>query len=205
MSIIVAGYASVGGLTLIVLTSLPFVRHRCYGLFTICHYIGMFAFLIGLAYHTKVAVPWVIASFILFGLEQLLRISKMRMMAAELTPLAGADTTMIKVDGLKEGWRAGQHLILTVPSLAFKIGPRAFGGHPFTIASAPDGTGIVLMAKNVSVVVNPPPGGRSVSHGLANRPRHPHRPGTGLTPSTKWPPALPRAMRRASEVSRRRY
>ncbi len=128
------------------------MRQRCYGIFKICHYIGIFGFLIGLALHVKVAVPWVIASFVLFGLEQLLRVSKMRVAEAELTPFLGAKTTLIKVDGLREGWRAGQHVILTVPSLVSKIGPHALEGHPFTIASAPDGTGIILMAKNVSMM-----------------------------------------------------
>jgi predicted ferric reductase len=149
---VVAGYASTLALFILVLTSLPFIRNRFYAVFKVCHFIGIFGFLIGLALHIKQAVPWVIASFVLYGVEQLLRVVKLRYVEASLVALQGADTTMITVDSVKSGWRAGQHVVLRVPGLASKVGPQAMEGHPFTIASAPDANGLVLMAKNVGAV-----------------------------------------------------
>lgn len=46
---------------------------------------------------------------------------------------------------LRSGWRAGQHVRIRIPALGLRLG---YEGHPFTIASAPDTEGLVLMCKN---------------------------------------------------------
>lgn len=58
---------------------------------------------------------------------------------------------MVSVAGVREGWRAGQHVILRVPKLG---GLGGVEGHEFTIASAPDADGLTLIIKNVSTSVS---------------------------------------------------
>lgn len=50
-----AGYV---GLLLLVLTSLPWIRRGLHGLFKICHVIGVIAFLIGMAWHVPIGMPY---------------------------------------------------------------------------------------------------------------------------------------------------
>ena len=66
---------------------------------------------------------------------------KTRITTAELCALSN-DTTLVTMPSLNTGWRAGQHVRIRVP----KLGPEA---HPFTIASAPNGEGMILLCKAV--------------------------------------------------------
>jgi NAD(P)H-flavin reductase len=70
--------------------------------------------------------------------------TKTRLAHAEFTILPGSQTTLVSISALRSGWRPGQHVRIRVPSLGMRHG---FEGHPFTIASAPDGEGMVLMCK----------------------------------------------------------
>lgn len=70
--------------------------------------------------------------------------TKTRLAHGEFVALRDSHTTVVTIPSLQSGWRAGQHVRLRVPSLPFPLNLQA---HPFTIASAPDGEGIVLMCK----------------------------------------------------------
>lgn len=65
---------------------------------------------------------------------------------AEIVALPDSQTTVITIPALRDGWRAGQHVRIRIPALGMTYGLQA---HPFTIASAPNGEGMVLMCKVV--------------------------------------------------------
>ncbi|KAK8846510.1 hypothetical protein IAR55_005596 [Kwoniella newhampshirensis] len=71
-------------------------------------------------------------------------IFKTRLATARIVALPGADTTLITIPELRSGWRPGQHVRIRVPAFGLV---RGFESHPFTIASAPNGEGLVLMCK----------------------------------------------------------
>ncbi|WRT68624.1 uncharacterized protein IL334_005602 [Kwoniella shivajii] len=131
-------------LVLIVITSLPWVRKAWHGIFEICHFVGIAGLLVGLALHVPVAIPFCIAAAIIYLISILCSLTKTRLAHAELHALPGAATTVVTIPALRSGWRAGQHVRIRIPAL----GPsKGFESHPFTIASAPDGEGLVLMCK----------------------------------------------------------
>jgi ferric-chelate reductase len=69
---------------------------------------------------------------------------KTRRATAELVVILASHSTIITVPSIKTGWRAGQHVKLRVPGLGF---PRSLESHPFSIASGPNGDGLVLICK----------------------------------------------------------
>ncbi|OCF32667.1 hypothetical protein I316_05588 [Kwoniella heveanensis BCC8398] len=140
------GILSYFALVLIVITSLPQVRKTWHGFFEMCHFIGIIGTVLGLALHVPVAVPFCIASLVVYALSIFCSLTKTRFAHAELHALPGAATTVITFPSIQSGWRAGQHVRIRIPALGIRHG---LEGHPFTIASAPDGEGLVLMAKNV--------------------------------------------------------
>jgi hypothetical protein len=144
---IICGYIAVGALAMITLTSLPWIRQMAYGFFLTCHITGLALFLVGLALHVPEAVPYCLAGACLYGADVLIRVTRTRIATASLQAVPGCDSTMVSVAGLREGWRAGQHVILRVPKLG---GLGGIEGHEFTIASAPDADGLTLIVKNVS-------------------------------------------------------
>lgn len=144
--IMIHGYIAFGGTCLLVVSSLPVFRRVMYGTFQNCHFIGVVALLVGLGLHVPVAKPWMIASAAIYAFSMVMSACKTRFARAELVALGGCTTTLITIPELTTGWRAGQHVRLRV----FGIGmSRVFEAHPFTIASAPDSGGLVLMAKAV--------------------------------------------------------
>ncbi|WVW85386.1 hypothetical protein I302_107424 [Kwoniella bestiolae CBS 10118] len=138
------GIMSYFALVLIVITSLPWVRKACHGIFEICHFIGMVGMLLGLALHVPETVPFCVAAGVIYAVSIFCSLTKTRIAHAELQALPGAGTTVITLPALRTGWRAGQHVRIRVPALGFR---KAFESHPFTIASAPNGDGLVLMCK----------------------------------------------------------
>lgn len=146
-------------LLLLAITSLPWIRKRWFTLFEACHTIGIALFIAGTAMHVKVAQPWwyvpirspdlvaddcSIASAGVFGLSMLLSALKTKIVRAELLALPSSASTVITVPSLRSGWRAGQHVRVRIPALGLRLG---YEGHPFTISSAPNGEGLVLMCK----------------------------------------------------------
>lgn len=140
----VTGIVAFAGVTLTAVTSLPAFRRYTYGMFKISHYIGILMLLAGLGAHVDEAVPWCLAAGGLYALSIVTSFFKSRFAHAELVALGGCTTTLITIPDITTGWRAGQHVRLRVFGLGLK---NAFEAHPFTIASAPDCGGMVLMAK----------------------------------------------------------
>ncbi len=93
-------------------------------------------------YHSLIHLS--VSALVIYALSLIASLTKTRLAHAELFTLPGASTTVITIPNLRSGWRAGQHVRLRVPALGVPCG---FEGHPFTIASAPDGEGMVLMCK----------------------------------------------------------
>ncbi|WWC90475.1 uncharacterized protein L201_005411 [Kwoniella dendrophila CBS 6074] len=131
-------------LVLIVITSLPWVRKAWHGVFEICHFVGIVGLLVGLALHVPVAIPFCVAGMVIYLISIFCSVTKTRIAHAELQALPGAGMTIVTLPGLRTGWRAGQHVRIRIPALGFR---KAFESHPFTIASAPNGDGLVLMCK----------------------------------------------------------
>lgn len=126
------GVASIGGLGLIVLTSIPYFRRAFYQTFIYCHVVGWLTFVIALTYHAPGTVnPYTIGSIGIYLLDWFIRIALTRFRSATLMSLKGG-MTMIQVHGLSTGWRAGQHVYVRVLN-----GRRGFENHPFTVANAP--------------------------------------------------------------------
>ncbi|WVQ85105.1 hypothetical protein IAT38_007270 [Cryptococcus sp. DSM 104549] len=140
----VMGYLAYAALILIVISSLPWARKAFYGVFKVCHFVGMVGLLVGMAWHVDSAVPYCIASLVIYLISIICSLTKTRLASAELHALQSSETTVITIPALRSGWRAGQHVRIRVPALGLKHG---LEGHPFTIASAPDGEGMVLMVK----------------------------------------------------------
>jgi len=83
-----------------------------------------------------------VASLAIYGFSIVCSIAKTRLAHADLVALS-SDTTIVTIPALRSGWRAGQHVRIRIPAL----GRSGFEAHPFTIASAPDTEGLVLMCK----------------------------------------------------------
>ncbi|KAJ9116922.1 hypothetical protein QFC22_004580 [Naganishia vaughanmartiniae] len=142
---IIWGYVAIASLALLTITSLPFIRRMAHGFFMSCHVVGFTMFLVGLALHISEAVPYCLAGACLYGADILLRASRTRFAEANLQVAPGTDSTIVSVPGLKEGWRAGQHIVVRIPKMG---GLDGIEGHEFTIASAPGAEGLRLIIKN---------------------------------------------------------
>jgi ferric-chelate reductase len=81
----------------------------------------------------------------IYIISMIFTLFKTKVTKAELLALQTASSTVVTIPALRTGWRAGQHVRIRVPALGWRLG---FEGHPFTISSAPDGEGLILMCKN---------------------------------------------------------
>lgn len=59
--------------------------------------------------HVDYARPWVLVSLGLLAFDFMMRLVKMRVVTAVLTPQAG-ETTKVEIQGIRSDWRAGQHV-----------------------------------------------------------------------------------------------
>ncbi|TYJ53159.1 hypothetical protein B9479_006229 [Cryptococcus floricola] len=141
------GWLAFGCFLIIMFTSLPWVRNRCYGIFKAAHIIGFILMLVGLGFHVdrEVSVPITVSSGVVYGVSMICSLTKTRLASAEIVAHPGSDVVTVTIPALKSGWRAGQHVRLRVPATG---GVHFLEGHPFTIASAADSEGAVLMIKN---------------------------------------------------------
>ena len=155
---VLAGLLSWVAIVLIAVTALPRVKDKFYGVFKVCHIAGMMLLLVGMCFHVTVAIPWwwvglsscgnsahaSLSALVIYAISIACSLLKTRLAHAELVALPGSSTTVITIPALKSGWRAGQHVRIRIPALGLPSGLEA---HPLTIASAPDGQGMVLMCK----------------------------------------------------------
>jgi predicted ferric reductase len=111
-------------------------------------HLGFATAMIALGYHQPRSAFYAIIALSIFILDRLLRLFKLNYVQAHLTPFPASSSIMITIPTLRSGWRAGQHVFLTIPSLRTSGGMNWVESHPFTIASASDGQeGVVLIVK----------------------------------------------------------
>lgn len=82
----------------------------------------------------------------IYAKDILLRLFKLRIKKAFLTPMPQCSSTQITIPSITSGWRAGQYVHIRVPALRKMGGVSWVENHPFTIASA-DGGQLILVAK----------------------------------------------------------
>ncbi|OQV07034.1 hypothetical protein CLAIMM_11527 [Cladophialophora immunda] len=143
------GICAVISYYLIYITSVGWFRHLYYETFLVAHIIFQLAALIFLFFHYPTARPYVCTAFAVWAVDRLLwrmTVSSRRFTATLEVPPDG-HTVLVHCDvplyhqgppivgvqtNLHHGWRPGQHVFLTIPSMGFKY---RFQAHPFTIAS----------------------------------------------------------------------
>lgn len=137
----ITGYVAWLAMLLMFFTSLPWFRKRWHGLFKFFHVVGILS-LVMVGLHVAGAMPWVASAIALYGLSIVVSLAKTRYTKAYLVALKDCQMTLVSMPHITTGWRAGQHVRVRVPAL----GVRNFlHSHPFTIASAPDTAGLVLL------------------------------------------------------------
>ncbi|POW21264.1 hypothetical protein PSHT_02589 [Puccinia striiformis] len=149
------GIVSLCTLALLNLMGLRFVRNSLYQVFLVIHICGYVTLIAMLWLHADCARPFLKASIALLVLDNVLKIFKSKVKRATFTAMPGG-LTRIEVQGINDGWRAGQHVFLrvlkgrqifekvnntltfrdiSVPNETDIIYSRQ---HPFTIANAPN-------------------------------------------------------------------
>ncbi|KAF8443885.1 hypothetical protein L210DRAFT_3395367 [Boletus edulis BED1] len=129
--------------------SISFWRRKAYNIFFATHIVCFIAFLPAVYAHERLTLHYVLAAAAAYGLDRILRILKTRVFYARIRPIPDLAVTRIEIPALNAGWRAGQHVRISVLSSAMGLVGWA-EVHPFTIASVtktPEG--LVLMCKNV--------------------------------------------------------
>ncbi|KAL1413752.1 hypothetical protein Q8F55_001534 [Vanrija albida] len=137
----ITGYVAWVAMLLMFFTSLPWFRKRWHGLFKFFHVVGILSLaMVGL--HVAGAMPWVASAIALYALSIGASLAKTRYTKAYLVALKDCQMTLVSMPHLTTGWRAGQHVRVRVPALGLR---NFLHSHPFTIASAPDTAGLVLL------------------------------------------------------------
>lgn len=140
-----AGLAAWIGLIIVTLGSIGPIRIKLYDVFLSSHVIGNLVFMIALHFHMPVVVtPYTLTGLSFYLADLILRSCKMRLRPATITALDD-EMTLIAIQGIDNGWRAGQHVWLRILQ-----GNRSYESHPFTIANAPSspsGSGLLLYAR----------------------------------------------------------
>lgn len=85
-----------------------------------------------------------IASGAIYLVSIIFTLTKTKIVRAEILALPSSTSTVITIPSIRSGWRAGQHVRIRIPALGMRLG---YEGHPFTISSAPETEGLVLMCK----------------------------------------------------------
>ena len=92
-------------------------------------------------------VPFVLASVGIYALDALVKLIKSHYALATLEYIPELSTTRVTIPSLSSGWRAGQHVRLSVVCSEMGVGS-VLESHPFTIASpSDDEDGLVLLVK----------------------------------------------------------
>ncbi|KAG6376754.1 hypothetical protein JVT61DRAFT_1775 [Boletus reticuloceps] len=129
--------------------SFSFWRRKAYNIFFVTHVVCFITFLPAVYAHEQLTLHYILAAAAAYGLDRILRILKTRVFYARIRPIPDLAVTRIEIPALNAGWRAGQHVRISVLSSAMGLVGWA-EVHPFTIASVtktPEG--LVLMCKNV--------------------------------------------------------
>lgn len=88
-----------------------------------------------IAAHKPSTIPYIGAAVAFYAFDRVARVLKTRYTVARLRAIPELNTTHIEIPSLNAGWRAGQHVRLTVMSRGMGL-LGCTETHPFTIASA---------------------------------------------------------------------
>lgn len=119
-------------LALLNLMGARFFRNCLYQVFLAIHILGYLTLIAILWLHSEHTRPFLKASIAFLAFDNLLKILKSKFKRATFTAMPGG-LTRIQVQGVNDGWRAGQHVFIRVLK-----GRQIFEKHPFTIANAPN-------------------------------------------------------------------
>ncbi|KAF8340632.1 uncharacterized protein EI90DRAFT_3117135 [Cantharellus anzutake] len=138
---------SYSGFCLIFFASIDTVRRQWWHIFKVCHHFGVFLFIVGLNYHSKLLRPWVLYSVLIIFVATVSRILTSRLHIAYLTPLPSSKSTIIHLPSIRSGWIPGQHVRIRVLTGGMGL-TQVWEGHPFTLSTAPQhGEGAKLVVK----------------------------------------------------------
>lgn len=87
-----------------------------------------------------------VAAVVIYAISMIQTATKTRFVHAEILTLPDSGITGVFVPALRTGWRPGQHVRIRIPAIGLRQG---WESHPFTICSAPDGEGLVLLCKKL--------------------------------------------------------
>lgn len=143
------GTVATGAMGLLALCSLPAVRRWSYTFFYHSHWVGFSILLVATCFHVPAAIPYTLACIGLYTVDHVVRVVKSHYLTASLEYVPELNATRVCIPTLRKGWRAGQHVRLTVVSTGMGLAA-ATESHPFTIAGPTgDRDGIVLYCKAV--------------------------------------------------------
>jgi len=126
------GLVSLCILALLNLMGARFFRNCLYQVFLTIHVLGYITLIALLWLHSVHTRPFLKASIAFLVFDNLLKILKSKFKRATFTAMPGG-LTRIQIQGVNDGWRAGQHVFIRVLK-----GRQIFEKHPFTIANAPN-------------------------------------------------------------------
>lgn len=163
------GIATLVGVELLFIGSLPYVRNQMYTLFMFSHITGIAMLLacvssialrrvtymltvtiLQLCFHQSSARYFVFGALGVYALDHIIRFLKTRITTAKIAIIPELSMTKVHIPVYKAGWRAGQHIRLRVISKEFGLLGWTIA-HPFTVASASDTEGIVLLVKKAGM------------------------------------------------------
>ncbi|KAH9816783.1 ferric reductase like transmembrane component-domain-containing protein [Melampsora americana] len=146
------GIMSLCFLFLLSLPSLSFFRHLpIFGwkIFKSLHVIGFIGFIIGINMHTTYAWRWTVGVIVIYAVDVTSRTIRYRFKTVQIEALEGG-VTRLRIQGVTDGWRAGQHLRIrlffpirsrrscaTIWSLA-----RPLESHPLSISHGPESASV---------------------------------------------------------------
>ncbi|MBW0531637.1 hypothetical protein O181_071352, partial [Austropuccinia psidii MF-1] len=159
------GLIALCALALIVFTGLRVFRNKFYQIFLICHIIGYLTAIVALWKHVDATHPYLAVCIAAICFDSICKLLKTRLKRATFTAMP-AGLTRIEVAGVKDGWRAGQHVFIRVLK-----GRHIFEKHPFTIANAPNSTTPYGSTNNLLLVAKATGDFTKSIHRLAGLPR----------------------------------
>ena len=117
-------------LTIVFLSSLGFIRRRCFELFYYAHFMFL-VFVAGALYHASKGPEFLLPGLGLWAIDRIIRFSyKFRKIALKSVTYYSGDVTKFKFEGMPVV-SPGQMAWIQIPSISY------FNWHPFTVASAP--------------------------------------------------------------------
>lgn len=115
---------------LILLSSLQPIRKAAYQVFLFSHILGYATFVVATYMHVRYARPWIVVSLAFLALDLAFRLWGSRIQKATLIAREGG-VTQVTVDGIRSGWKAGQHVWVRRLTAG-----HIWEAHPFSVANS---------------------------------------------------------------------